>query len=188
MELKKVVTESLTEAILEVFTNVLNAVPSIKEKHYQLPAGRSVFACIGLAGKMDGSLVLLLSDDVACKIVSKMFSMEFSQVTPEVLDGSGEVSNILAGVLKSRIVHYGDYSFEISLPTVVREDSTYSVYEKENSDVIELEVSAGGLSFGIKYFYALGDGSKKEAGIRKETDYSDSLKNLIDGNNNQNTG
>ncbi len=75
-----------------------------------------VSSIIGLAGETIGAIVLSFPKDCAIKIVSKFSEELHSTLTNEVLDGVGELVNIIAGNAKKDLL---EFKISISLPGVI---------------------------------------------------------------------
>ncbi len=75
-----------------------------------------VSALIGLAGETTGAVVLSFSHDMALKVVSLMTGTKYAFLGSEVLDGVGELVNIIAGNAKKDL---NDFRISISLPGVI---------------------------------------------------------------------
>lgn len=75
-----------------------------------------VSAIIGLAGETVGAVVLSFARDTAVHMVSKFAGRQYQAVSRDVIDGVGELVNILAGNAKKGLK---DYRIEISLPGVI---------------------------------------------------------------------
>jgi len=75
-----------------------------------------VSAIIGLAGETIGAIVLSFSRECAIKIVTKFSDEKHSTLSNEVLDGVGELVNIIAGNAKKDLL---DFKIIISIPGVV---------------------------------------------------------------------
>lgn len=71
---------------------------------------------IGLSRDAKGSVVLSFPKKVALKIVSKFLETELEGIGPDVTDGIGELTNIIAGSAKKDIKNM---RISISLPTVI---------------------------------------------------------------------
>ncbi|MBD3317337.1 MAG: chemotaxis protein CheX, partial [Chitinivibrionales bacterium] len=71
---------------------------------------------IGLSGDAQGSIALSFPKVMGLKVVSKMIGMEVKVVGPELSDGIGELTNIIAGNAKQ---HFKSLNLCISLPNVV---------------------------------------------------------------------
>jgi len=76
----------------------------------------AVSAIIGLAGDTKGAVVLSFSRETAIAIVSKMSGRELKVLGNEVMDGVGELVNIIAGNAKQDLL---EFRIEISLPGVI---------------------------------------------------------------------
>ena len=79
-----------------------------------------VSAIIGLAGETTGAVVLSFSREAAIKIVSILSDKSYPALTNEVLDGVGELVNIIAGNAKQGLL---EFRIAISLPGVIVGDS-----------------------------------------------------------------
>jgi len=79
-----------------------------------------VSALIGLAGETTGALVLSFSRDTALRVVSRLSGKDYLALGSEVLDGVGELVNIIAGNAKKDLL---DFRIVISLPGVITGNS-----------------------------------------------------------------
>jgi len=75
-----------------------------------------VSGIIGLAGETRGAVVLSFSRETAIRMVSKLEGKEYLALGSEVLDGVGELINIIAGNAKQDLLQF---RIEISLPGVI---------------------------------------------------------------------
>ena len=71
---------------------------------------------IGLAGETTGAVVLSFSRQTAINIISIFSRKEYKALSNEVLDGVGELVNIIAGNAKKDLL---DFRIVISLPGVI---------------------------------------------------------------------
>ena len=74
---------------------------------------------IGLSGSAQGSIALSFPKLMALKIVSKMLEQEIKVIGPEICDGIGELTNIVAGAAKAELAVKTNHSLSISLPNVI---------------------------------------------------------------------
>ncbi len=81
---------------------------------------KGVSAIIGLAGETTGAVVLSFSRETAIQMVSKMEGIHYVALGAEVLDGVGEMINIIAGNAKKDLM---DFHISISLPGVITGNS-----------------------------------------------------------------
>jgi chemotaxis protein CheX len=75
-----------------------------------------VSSIIGLAGETVGAIVLSFPRECAIKIVSKFSEEQHTTLSNDVLDGVGELVNIIAGNAKKDLL---DFKIAISLPGVI---------------------------------------------------------------------
>lgn len=93
-----------------------------------------VSAIIGLAGDITGAIVLSFPRDTAIQMVSRLENHEYRALSREVLDGVGEMVNIIAGNAKKDLL---DYRIDISLPGVIT-GATYKVNWPQGIPVITI--------------------------------------------------
>lgn len=108
------------EATINTFQTMVNVVPT-RDKVFLKGEGEEVYGVsgiIGLGGEATGAVVLNFPEQVAIAAVSKFVGEEATTITSNVVDGVGELTNIIAGDAKNRLVQKG-YKFEIGLPKIV---------------------------------------------------------------------
>ncbi|MCS6970325.1 MAG: chemotaxis protein CheX [Planctomycetota bacterium] len=108
------------EATVNTFTTMCNVTPS-REKVFLKGEGEEVYGVsgiIGLGGEAVGAVVLNFPEQVAIAAVSKFVGEEYTSLNSAVVDGVGELTNIIAGDAKNRLIQKG-YKFEIGLPKMV---------------------------------------------------------------------
>jgi chemotaxis protein CheX len=108
------------EATVNTFQTMAGVLPA-REKIFLKGDGEEsygVSGIIGLGGEATGAVVLNFPEDVARKAVGKFVGEEFASITSGVVDGVGELTNIIAGDAKNRLIQKG-YKFEIGLPKIV---------------------------------------------------------------------
>lgn len=71
---------------------------------------------IGLSGKAVGVVVLRMTRQVAIRVTETMLEEEHDDITPEVVDAVGELTNMIAGSAKAKLE---ELSLKISLPSVI---------------------------------------------------------------------
>jgi chemotaxis protein CheX len=106
-----------------------------------------VSGIIGLAGETAGSVVLSFSRDTAVKIISTFAGHPYQALGSEVLDGVGELINIVAGNAKKDLI---DFKIVISLPGVIT-GSDYRIHWPEQVPVISVPftTSAGNFTLNV---------------------------------------
>jgi chemotaxis protein CheX len=109
------------EAVQEAFDSMIGCPAS---RIPTLPAPSPVhlpdlIGVIGLSGTAQGVVALRFPMTTALAVVSSMAGASFDKVDAAVIDGVGELVNIVAGSAKGR---FKGHSISISLPTVVSGD------------------------------------------------------------------
>ncbi len=108
------------EATINTVQTMVNVVPT-RDKVFLKGEGEEVYGVsgiIGLGGEATGAVVLNFPETVAISAVSKFVGEEATSITSNVVDGVGELTNIIAGDAKNRLMQKG-YKFEIGLPKIV---------------------------------------------------------------------
>jgi chemotaxis protein CheX len=93
-----------------------------------------VSGIIGLAGETRGAVVLSFSRETAIRMVSKLEGKEYTALGNEVLDGVGELINIIAGNAKQDLL---EFRIEISLPGVIT-GSSYKIRWPDGIPVVRI--------------------------------------------------
>lgn len=106
-----------------------------------------VSGIIGLAGETTGAVVISFSRETAIKLVSKMEETTYTALGAEVIDGVGELVNIIAGNAKKGLL---DFRIEISLPGVIT-GTAYQIHWPEGIPVVAIpfESEAGPFSVNV---------------------------------------
>lgn len=80
-----------------------------------------VSAIIGITGKKgEGMFSISFPKDVATLIISKLLSIELDQLSlPDMLDGVGEMVNMISGNTKTALATSTNEHYQLSLPTVI---------------------------------------------------------------------
>jgi chemotaxis protein CheX len=109
----------LARAVEETFEKMLGCAVSVgRVAEREAPSPRDVSALVGFVGGRRGAVVLSLSERTACRIVSRFAGEELDEIGPTVLDGVGEILNIIAGRAKAVLLKDTN-TIDISLPTIV---------------------------------------------------------------------
>lgn len=93
-----------------------------------------VSGIIGLAGETRGAVVISFSRQTAIEAVSKMEQRKHNVLGAEVIDGVGEMINIIAGNAKKDLT---DFRIDISLPGVVT-GKAYQIHWPEGIPVVSI--------------------------------------------------
>ena len=88
---------------------------------------------VSFMGKYHGTIGIFCSKEFALKIASSMLMEEMMEVTTDVIDTVGEISNMIAGNVKTKITeNYGE--MELSVPIVMLGNGTKT--EEAGNDLI----------------------------------------------------
>lgn len=74
---------------------------------------------IGMNGKCTGFMTLTLTERVATLAVSGLLQDEFPKINGQVIDGVGELTNIICGGLKTRLHNTPWMIGTITIPSVI---------------------------------------------------------------------
>jgi len=108
------------ESVSEVFENMLACKVSMGSAGIADPNSENpdVIGIIGLSGDTKGTVVMRLPVTTALKAVGRMVDDNFRSVDSSVIDGVGELVNIIAGNAKRKL----GGKLSLSLPSVMRGD------------------------------------------------------------------
>ena len=118
MELKTLITETLIESVEDAFSTTLST-PLEIINNFEMPAQEGIISTISLVGSVNGLVNIWLTDKVASKVVSMMLDMKVEEGSDDVLDGIGEMVNIIAGGIKNRL-EGAEYDYQIGIPNTIR--------------------------------------------------------------------
>jgi chemotaxis protein CheX len=95
----------------------------------QLPR-TPITGLIGLSGKCTGFISVSMPERVATLTVSKMSMEECTAINAQVVDGIGEITNIIAGGLKTKLFNTAWTVNNITIPSVILGDNYNISYSK----------------------------------------------------------
>ncbi len=95
----------------------------------QLP-NAGVTGMIGMSGKCTGFLTMNLPERVALVAVAGLLQDEFTKLDHQVVDGVGELTNIVAGGLKTRLYNTPWMIGNITVPSVILGSNYHISYSK----------------------------------------------------------
>jgi len=156
MDLKTEFTTILDEAVVDAF-GIMAVEPKFTQDNINSKLQDGVTSTIFLRGGLIGKVSIFLIKNDAAAVVSKMLGTSVDHADPEVLDGIGEIANLLAGGIKNRSVKIG-YNYEISVPsTLVGTD--FKAKPMKEGDFIFRNFEADEFKFQVALAYRL----KKDA-------------------------
>lgn len=86
-----------------------------------VPAGEPgrITGMIGVHGRVSGFITLNLSERMAIRLVGGLLQDEFGEVSSQVVDGAGEITNIVVGGIKSGLVGTPWSFSHMTVPSVI---------------------------------------------------------------------
>lgn len=114
---------NLTQAILNAVNNALTMcemnAKCVGVSSIPLSNSGEITGMIGVHGKVSGFVMVNTSRYAAIHAVAGLLQESFSAVTSQVLDGMGEITNIIVGGIKSSLART-DWGFQqITVPSVI---------------------------------------------------------------------
>ncbi len=99
---------------------------------------------IGLTGeKATGNMVVSFEEKCILRIVSNMLMEEFTEITDDVVDAVGEITNMISGGAKKELEELG-YTFEMAIPVIMKgKNMEITQITKAPIIVIPFETTAG---------------------------------------------
>jgi chemotaxis protein CheX len=124
-------TAILDQSVEEVLGLMLGVPVTIAPDISVDQESRTLTAVIGLAGALSGAYTVLVSAEGAMQMTACMAGMDITIVDETVLDGLGEITNMLAGAWKSKIPSLHAACL-LSVPTVVT-GTQYEVHKRTSA-------------------------------------------------------
>lgn len=115
-----VISEAARESTNAVFSMMVNMAVEPLEAYEDVnpPAFDGVVALLAFNGDWVGSGMVCCHERLACQVGSAMLGHELKQVDADVLDGMGEIANMVLGNVKETLEsHIG--TMGLSVPTVL---------------------------------------------------------------------
>ena len=91
------------------------------------------------AHPLKGTLVLAFPTEAICLIYQNMLGEETKELTNEVADSVGELTNMIYGSAKTTLSQLG-YKLDMAIPTVIKGNFTIQVKDKSPALVVPFEL------------------------------------------------
>lgn len=87
----------------------------------EIPLGEGglVTGLIGLHGRVSGFATLNMSEKFAVQAVAGLLQDKFTELTPQVVDGVGEITNVIVGSIKGALANTPWAFPNITVPSVI---------------------------------------------------------------------
>lgn len=155
------------ESVAETFENMLEcsvetAGPVLSEDSEGSP---DIIGVIGLSGTAQGIVALKLPVKTALTVIGKMIGVEIRGIDSSIIDGVGELVNIIAGNAKAK---FKGHAISLSLPTVVR-GSIYKLTNLSNTVWLTVPFKSALGNFSLSVCFKQAVQAEKEA-VHASTD------------------
>lgn len=117
----QVIAEEVSKAVQQVLTTLTTTQiePGAISKKSNHAVGGEILGIIGLAGaNTNGTLVLAFEQRTLFQMLENMLGEKFDCINDDVLDATGEFTNLVCGDLKRRLAEHG-YEIAMATPMVV---------------------------------------------------------------------
>lgn len=109
----------IKEAVVDIFSSmVLLDITVIEGDTFAPMEGSMLSGMIGLAGDLQGTVLIHLPAPVAIDITNAFLGLEIDAVDDDVKDAIGELANMVAGGVKF-LIPEKDQDIELAIPSVV---------------------------------------------------------------------
>jgi chemotaxis protein CheX len=107
------------EACVDTYKTMLGVTP-VRNGKLEVKTGifpvSDVMGVIGLTGKVRGAMMIGMEEIMSCKTVGMFLEKDITEVDADVLDGIGEILNIIAGAAAAKLANF---KIGLGLPTVL---------------------------------------------------------------------
>lgn len=111
-----------------------------------------VISSIGFTGLLEGSCSMSFPESSACKLVGRMLGEETSEFTSEVMDGIGEILNMIIGGVKMR-AREADCFFDIGCPTYFKGSRMVILTGVQKAHMVTRNFNLGDIVFAISLMF-----------------------------------
>jgi chemotaxis protein CheX len=116
-----------------VFVDIQPAPPNQAEPPRQ---GSHVVGTIAFTGRTNGLVAFYSTIDAARDITAAMLGMDAADLTDELPDAIGELTNMIAGSFRTRVAHSHNETWAISVPTVTIGSDFYTRFVSDVQRVL----------------------------------------------------
>jgi chemotaxis protein CheX len=127
-----------------------DAKPQVPRIETQFQAKGEVAGMVGMvAGSMKGTLTISYTKEAIFKILENMLGETFTELSPDVTDAVGEMTNQIYGTAKTTLNQLG-YQFEMAIPTVIQGQFYISKYHTGTTLVIPFNLIGSNSTFYVE--------------------------------------
>lgn len=168
MDIKEQLTKAIHASTLDAFGTMLSMDLDISSEKFELKEEESLICSIGVAGNINGNVSVCLTEKSAAKIVSTMLGMEIEPGSDDVLDGIGEVANLIAGGTKNNLAGLDECLFNISIPSTVK-GTHLEIGDQKETTLVEMDFSCEEIALKIAFVYKVDSSGGKGGSAGKDT-------------------
>jgi CheY-specific phosphatase CheX len=148
-------TTLLSESIDATFQTTFQEIPEIHYfDNFNETEEECVISSIGFTGTIEGSCAICLPDSSACKLVSRMVNQNITEISADIIDGIGEIVNIILGGIKMKL-HGTDHDFTISVPSYIKGSRMVILTDIKKTVTINRSYKFKDIVFAISMMYKL---------------------------------
>ena len=145
----------LTDSVDETFQTIFNEVPEIFYfDNFNELEESCVISSIGFTGTIDGNCAICLPDSSACRLVSRMVNEEIPEISSDMIDGIGEVVNIILGGIKMKLQET-EHDFTISVPSYFKGSRMIILSDIKKTVTINKSFKLNDIAFAISFMYKI---------------------------------
>lgn len=116
MNLGKIISAATSEIFETMIFMEMSAGDAVMDKNAAFPS--QITGNLGLAGGLKGTLAVHCPENIAVAITGALLGMEVEGIDDDVKDTIGEITNMIAGGIKTYLAGE-DRDLKLSIPTVV---------------------------------------------------------------------
>lgn len=177
-EQKEFLQKTIIEAVAETFS-ILSLTPVPIDEDMSSYIQQGVNSVIYLKGDISGRISFFTLRKNASQMVSLMLGSDVQEDSPDVMDGVGEILNMIAGGIKTRCVARGQ-NFEISVPST-RIISVGETDQVKRDDLIRQAFECADIDFQVSMSYRVNvtEKSPEPPAVNPKASAADLLSQLI---------
>lgn len=141
--------EEIRQFVTDIWSTFLNMKVSPTETHFKPKGnGNTLAGCVQITGEWQGSVTLYAPKEIGKKVAATMYGLDESEVdNKQVQDVIGEITNVLAGNIKSIL----PAPCSISLPCVAITD--FNLHHPGSEMLTAVNFDCEGLPFLVVMHY-----------------------------------
>jgi len=156
---KEDIENGIVESVGE-FCDINLSSSSEIDSNYGRNEGEDLRSSINFYGDIDGNIDVWISPKNASILLGKMMGIDVEENSEDIVDGLGEINNIIAGGFKTKLSQNG-CNFDIGVPSDKRDNALEIAYRDKLND-LKLRFNCENATFIIDVEYVVVEKDKKE--------------------------